>query len=209
MARRVRAWGSGVIASAAMREEQSAGTPAKSKRRFIDERDIPTAAIHWRTPAEKAKRLDAWRTAVGRQFASSARVLRVAWTLEWMFGPNGFAFPTDAYLERKLGVPVLKIQAALQDLERAGAIIRASVFCRGKPQRRIWPSTDITAAILPTVGNTDTPHGGVKHTPHGGETEDLVRGRRPKNRQFSSTVDAARKSAEIREARDRERGFIP
>lgn len=194
-----------MIVAATQISEPPVEQAPRSNRRFIDARDIPANAIRWRTPAEKAKRLDAWRMAVGRHFASSARVLRVAWTLEWMFGPEGFAFATDAYLERKLGIPVIKIQAALQELEKAGAVIRASVFIRDKAQRRVWPSTEIVAAIFPTVGNIDTPHGGLKPIPHGGETEDLLRGQRPKTRQFSSTVNDARKAAELREAKVRER----
>jgi hypothetical protein len=173
--------------------------PKRWKRRFIDERATPAKALSWRTPGEKAKRLDNWRVAVGKTFSESARVLRIAWALEWMFGKEGFAYATDSYLGQKLGIPVNKIQSGLTELERAGAIIRASVFFKNKAQRRIWPSSQILRSIPPMAGGMDTPHDGPIHTPHEGGTEYLVRTPSKQFRRFSATLDDARKSAEIRE----------
>ncbi|MBR1270449.1 hypothetical protein JQ629_23520 [Bradyrhizobium sp. AUGA SZCCT0222] len=172
-----------------------------SKRRFIKPSEVPEKAITWRTAAERAQQLDRWRTAVGRHFAGSSRVLRVAWTLEWMFGlKQGYAFCTDGFLERKLDIPIIKIQAALLELERAGAIIRASVFDRNRAQRRIWASSELPATMFPTVGgNTNIPHGGSKTIPHDGGTESSTKESRFSKIRFSATHEAARKDAAIRE----------
>ena len=59
------------------------------------------------------------------------------------------ALPTDAYPERKLGIPIIKIRAALLELGRAGMIARASVFVRNKAQRRNLPSLEMLGATFP------------------------------------------------------------
>lgn len=182
----------------------------RPKRRFVHCDHVPEKALRWSKPAERAQQLDLWRCAVGRHFASSPRVIRVAWALEWCFGAQGYAFPTDGFLERKLDVPILKIQAALLELERAGAIIRASVYVRNKSQRRIWPSSELPMVIFPTVGKVDIPHGGVKHLPHGGETESFNKESRFPAHRISATQQAARREAEIRQrAEERRFGGAP
>ena len=177
--------------------------PARRRRQFIDENATPLGALVWRTARQKAKLFDQWRVAIGKLFPSSARVLRVAWALEWLFGQEGFAYATDSYLSRKLGIPVNKIQAALQDLERAGGIIRASVFVQNKPQRRIWPSSQIVQRSPPSVGGRDTPHQDAQTTPRAGETEYLGKHSSFQKPRISSTAQAARREAESRDARAR------
>jgi hypothetical protein len=179
------------------------------KRQFINEQETPANVIKWRTPREKAKRLASWRDEVGKTFPASGRNLRIAWSLECLFGHDGYAFPTDGYLSRKLGIPVNKIQSGLADLERAGAIVRASVFVRSRPQRRIWPSSKILKVITPTMGGMNTPHDGPCYTPHNGETEYLRRTPSRQNRKISSVADAARKDAERREQAERRRNGAP
>jgi hypothetical protein len=192
---------------AAILESPPPPPPPPPRRRFLsDPADVPVKAQTWRSPSEKAGRLNLWRTAVGRHFPNSGRVLRVAWTLEWMFTTQGFAFPTDAYLARKIGIPVNKIQSALTELERAGGIIRRSVFMRGKAQRRIWPSVEIVGGIPPTAGGMDTPRRGDRHTLHGGGTEYLAKTAASQNR-ISATQNAARRDAALRAlANERKRG---
>jgi hypothetical protein len=98
------------------------------RRRFIGEGDTPANALSWRTRSEKAKALDGWRIEVGMTFPESARVLRIAWALEAMFGSNKrYARVTDSGLSRKLGIPLKKIQASMTRLERSGLIVRASI----------------------------------------------------------------------------------
>jgi hypothetical protein len=107
------------------------------------------------------------------------------------------ALPTDPQLEQKLGIPIVKIQAALLELERAGAIARASVFVRNKAQRRIQPSLEMPGATFPTAGNTDLPlpRGGSKHNTHGGDTEIFNKKDRFPALQLSTTQQSARKEA--------------
>ena len=110
--------------------------------------------------------------------------MRVAWTLEWLFCDDGYAFPGDTYLSRKLDIPINKIQSCLTDLERGGAIIRASVFVNGKPERHIWPSSKIIEV----------------HTPRNRGTEYLRKAPPRQNRRLTTTTqDAARRDAELRE----------
>jgi hypothetical protein len=106
-----------------------------------------------------------WQCAVTTKFASSARAVRIAWLISLLCQKEGYAFAADSYISKTLSIPVNKVQQALTELERAGAIVRASSFVDGKPQRRIWPSTKIipprrgvsippgtTGLIPPTAG---------------------------------------------------------
>lgn len=197
-----------MISPVAMREDQDAA-PSASKRVFIRETDRPAAAMTWRTAGEKAKALQSWRIATGRTFPEAARVLRVAWALEWLFGREGFAYATDGYLEKELIIPIKKIQAALQDLERAGSIIRASVMVRGRAQRRIWPSSVIVDRIFPATGNMDTPHGGSKPFPIVGGQNTLRKQTSFRVRNSRSLLDTVRLDAEIRERRLAARSSAP
>jgi hypothetical protein len=73
---------------------------------------------------------------------------------------KGYAYPSDAYISEMLGIQPNHVQAALTTLERDGTIVRASTFMPSKgdkPQRRIWPSSEIlilsSAVILsPDMG---------------------------------------------------------
>jgi hypothetical protein len=110
--------------------------------------------------------------------------------------------------------PLNKIQSALTELERAGAITRRSVFIRNKAQRRIWPWGEIVGEIPPDVGGMDTPRREDKHTPRVGGRESLVEGSFTKSAisqaKISATQDAARKDAAIRErSTERKRGGPP
>jgi hypothetical protein len=175
---------------------QETAKPRHRRRRF--EAGIPANALTWKGRAEKAKRMNEWRDAVGKVFPESGRILRVAWALEWLFGVDGFAYPTDGFLSAKLGIPVNKIQKTLTDLESEGAIIRASVFVQGRAQRRIWPCVDIVKRMPPTMGGVDTPHKGARGTPYDGGTEYLRKGTGGQARQFTRTLQAARQAADIR-----------
>lgn len=120
-------------------------------RRFISDDDMPAKALTWRTRSQKAKALEGWRIEVGKTFAESARVLRVAWALEAMFGnAKRYARVTDSYLSRKLGMPLKNIQTTMTKLERSGLIVRVSVVVDSKTHRRIWP---VRADARPATGN--------------------------------------------------------
>jgi hypothetical protein len=143
-----------------------------------------------------------WQCAVTTRFASSARVVRIAWLLSLLSQKEGYAFPTDGYISETLGIPVNKVQQALTELERAGAIIRASSFVHGKPQRRIWPAIKI---IPPTAGGMDTPRDDRVDAPRGGGTDSIERPRSRKTGRISTTAEAAKRDAERREQREQQR----
>jgi len=187
-----------------MAAEPEVGKALPRKRRFIRENETPEGALSWASPAKRALAMRQWRNAVGMRFNDAARVLRVAWTLEWLFGKDGFAYATDAFIERETHIPIKKIQAALLELEQAGAIIRASVYVQAKPQRRIWPSTKIAPDIFPTVGNINIPHDGSSIFPTVGGQKALRRENRSKSR-LSTIASDARRDAERRERRALER----
>jgi len=168
-----------------------------SRRRFIREGSRPAEALIWANNRTRPHALRKWRCAVSAAISDRPRCLRVAWTLEWLFGVNGYAYPTDSFLARELGIQIKHVQAALQHLEKVGAIIRASVFVNGRPERRIWPSS---AIIPPTVGNTDTPHDGADLPPVTGR-QNTQEGKNTRRMFISSTANAARRDAELREAK--------
>lgn len=173
----------------------------RQQRRFIKDEASPDEALRWFTLKQRDKALCMWRQANGKLFAEHGRCLRIAWTLEWLFGKNGYAFPTDAFLSQALDIPIKKIQSGLHALEKRGAIIRASVFVNGRVQRRIWPSR---ANIPPTVGNTDTPHGGSNIPPTVGR-QNTQEGKPFSRVNLSSTALAARRSAELAEEKRKAR----
>lgn len=169
----------------------------KSRRRFIGPNATPASALKWSSNKERAIALRGWRVAVGKAFAEHSRCLRVAWTLEWLFGEQGFAFPSDSFLHRETGIQTNKIQDALRLLEKRGLIIRASVIVDDKDQRRIWPSAEM---IPPTVGGGDTPHRGCVLPPTVGRQISKRKAHRSQNG-LSSTVLEARRAAQINEQR--------
>lgn len=172
----------------------------KWKRRF--ERGTPAYALTWKTAAQRSQRLFKWRCAFMAKYSTSARVLRIGWLIEGLCLKEGYAFPTDSYISAMLDIKLNHVQEALADMERDGAIIRASVFVEGKPQRRIWPSTKI---IPPTAGGMDTPHGGTQDTPHRGGTDSLRKAPTLKSGRMSYTQQAARLDAERREEAEKRR----
>lgn len=176
----------------------------RRKRVFIHEDAVPDNAMTWASLKDKARVLWPWRLAVGRKFAESARVLRVAWLLEWSFSSRGFGFMTDGFLSRQTGIPIKKIQAALLLLEREGAIIRSHSYVHEKAQRRIWVSSKIVEGVPPAVGNMDTPRDGAKTLPTAGRQNTFERARSASKPRLSSVADAARRDAEIRERRNRD-----
>jgi hypothetical protein len=139
-----------------------------------------------------------WQIAVSTEFAGSVRIVRIAWLLSSLCQRDGYAFCTDSYISETLTIPLNKVQQALTELERAGAIVRASSFVDGKAQRRIWPSTKI---IPPTAGGMDTPRDDRVDTPRRGGRDSIDKQRTPNSRRISSTADAARLDAERRERR--------
>src|ERR1700741_5185 len=126
----------------------------KWKRHF--EAGTPADALTWKTSKQRSRRMFAWRVAVMNKFDSNVRVVRVAWLLDALCWKEGYAYPTDSYIADTLGLDLRNVQRALLKLEEDGAIVRASVFVNGKPQRRIWPSAKIIPA---TVAGMDTGHG--------------------------------------------------
>lgn len=167
------------------------------KRKFVHESHVPEGALTWRSAKQRNVALWAWRNAVSREFAERPRCLRVAWSLDSLFGGDGFAFPADSWFERRIGLPVNKVQQALLALENGGAIIRASAIVDGLAQRRIWPSSQI---IPPTVGGDDTPHRGMNIPPTVGGHTQYYKKNRSKS-PFSNTLSLARRDAELREAK--------
>jgi hypothetical protein len=170
---------------------------ARRRRRVIAPDAIPDGVLAWTGKIPKRSALHLWRRGVCRRFATSARILRVAWALEWLFADCGYAYPTDSFLARQTDLPVNKVQAALAELESAGAIIRASVVWGGSLRRRIWPAVAVSdgVSIPPTVGGIDTPHRGTKIPP-------TVGGHNLKLKALTSeTITAARLDAERRERR--------
>jgi hypothetical protein len=171
------------------------------RRNFVHASHTPPDALAWRTPAQRNKALWPWREAVNRKFAERPRCLRVAWLLDCLFGEDGYAFATDSWFERKICLPVNKVQEALLALEQGLAIIRASAIVEGKAQRRIWPSSLI---IPPTVGNMDTPHRGCEIPPTVGRHTQYYRKSSQKNG-LSTTALAARRAATLRETKGQDR----
>ena len=174
----------------------------RQQRRFIKEGRALDGALSWRGNRGRAKALRQWRTRVSKTFSARPRFLRVAWTLEWLFGKDGYAFPTDGFLANELGMDVDHVQEALKDLERGNAIIRASVFIDEKPQRRIWPSA---ALIPPATGGNHTPRQAVDIPPDA-RGQRSQEGNRHKKPFLSSTVLQARRAAVINQRRQ-SRGF--
>jgi len=173
----------------------------RQQRRFIKDGASPDEALRWFSPRQKTRSLRQWRQITGKLFAEHGRCLRIAWTLEWLFGQDGFAYPTDTFLSRELGIPIKKVQSGLLALEKGGVIIRMSVFVNGKVERRIWPSK---ANIPPTVGNMDTPHDGLNIPPTVGR-QNTQEGKRSSRVNLSSTALAARRSADLAEQKRKDR----
>lgn len=177
----------------------------KQARRFdiAKSNEWPSGALSWRNATEKGHRRRAWRQAVWRLFRSRGRTVTLAWALETLSGARGFAFASDAALARECDLPVNKVQAALTEMERAGAIVRCHVSKGQAFERRIFLGAGIisAAADTPQVGGGGIPPKlGLPDTPQVGGREERGRGNR---RGLGATLDAARADAERRDARAR------
>lgn len=110
----------------------------------------------------------------------------MAWTLEWLFGAQGWAYAPDSHLAHETSLSVREVGRALADLEAGKAIIRDTIRRGRKAERRIYPALDV-----------------VRETPAitGQKTPAITAGRNPyrKRLALSSTVLAAKLAAEIRE----------
>jgi hypothetical protein len=128
----------------------------KWKRRF--DAGIPDEALTWKNSKQRSRRMFAWRCAVMTKFDSSARVLRTAWLLDSLCQKEGYAFATDDYISKTLGTPLNKVQQALTELERAGAVVAAQ-FRKAYPmpgayleigllvRRRIQPAAEASREV--------------------------------------------------------------
>jgi hypothetical protein len=170
------------------------------RRRF--ERGTPEGALSWNSAKQRSKLLYAWQCAVLAKFKARGHALAVAWQIFTLCQQKGYAYPTDSYIGGVTGIQINHVQATLTALEKAGAIVRASVFVDGKPHRRIWPGTKI---IPPKSGGIDTPKiRGVHDTPKIRGTDskgNYQTSKRDRKTGISSTADAARREAERRAQR--------
>jgi len=177
----------------------------RQQRKFIKNGTVPNGALVWRGSRARNKVIHLWRIGTSRNFSSRPRCLRVAWLLEWLFGKDGFAYPTDAFIGRELNMTIDHVQEALKDLDRGGAIIRASVFVGGQPQRRIWPNV---AIIPPDARGTVTPR-------QRGDIPPDARGQTSQERNYqqklflSRTVMEARRASQINQRRRSEDVELP
>ncbi|CAM5374736.1 putative protein OS=Afipia felis OX=1035 GN=NCTC12722_02136 PE=4 SV=1 [Afipia felis] len=180
----------------------TAGAAERRKRKFLPSGEVPENAATWRSKKGKAKFCRDWRKAISRRFRENPRILRVAWALEWLFGKECYAFPTDSFLSKELDLPIKNVQAALKVLEDGGAVIRASVFVSGTAQRRIWASMEIVRSVFPIVGNGVIPYEEPEIIPTmGRENTGTNTGSRGYSRGLPRELEQARLSAEINERR--------
>jgi hypothetical protein len=160
-------------------DDEPASTKRWYRRHF--ENGIPADALTWNNYRQRYVQLRLWRNATCKMFENSTRVVRLAWILRDLFVSKGFCFAKDTTIGVELiDVPRSKIQKSLLELERAGAIIRASRFVEGrhgkdKPQRRIWPCVRVIQRIfpdqriVPDPGPMDSPRRGSKDSPRVGD----------------------------------------
>jgi hypothetical protein len=114
---------------------------SQPKRRFVilKHDDVPTAALTWEDASERRRRMENWRQAVFHKHGRSSRAVRVAWVLADLFNTkDGYAFPSNAYLADKTGLPLDKVENALADLD-GSAILRVHRENGGRMQRHIYP----------------------------------------------------------------------
>jgi hypothetical protein len=180
-------------------------TSPKWRRRFVRDGETPQHALTWRHSKQRTALLCAWRNAVIGRFTESARLLRIAWTIEGLAVKKGYAFISDSTLSKRLGIHLTGIQRGLTELERDGVIVRASVFVNGEPERRIWLSSKIIGQIPATIAGTHTRCGDTQHTRYDSGTESNQYPKTPRRGRTTCTQDAARRDAERREQAARQR----
>lgn len=127
------------------------------KFRVIRADETPPQALTWATSRERDHVLWCWRRGVTAGFPQKARVIRLAWALEWFFRKAGFAYAGDRYLAEQAGIALNKLQEVLTRLERSGAIIRVHVYENSAPKRRIYPAATIAVPLLPKLGGAGYP----------------------------------------------------
>jgi hypothetical protein len=182
-------------------QEAAAPSAPKRKHRRLFAPGTPKEALTWKSPKSRAARLYDWQCAVLASFRGNAHTLGIAWLLSTLCEKEGYAYATDSYLSRVTGVQINHVQAVLSKLEKAGAIVRGSVFQNGKAQRRIWPGTKIIPA---KSGGTDTPRIWTRDTSRIRGTDSLRTHRDAKSVR-KTEADHARAAAELTERNARER----
>jgi hypothetical protein len=118
------------------------------------QRIAPPGALTWDSPAQRNRRLRAWRKAVSLTFAEQPRCLRVAWALDHLFNARtGFCNASNTYLASETGLTPRNLQKALAALESDGALVRGvTVQKSGQRWRAIYPAKTIL-----TVGGARLP----------------------------------------------------
>ena len=117
-------------------------------RVFVRPGEVPVGALTWIDMEDKPHQLRRWRRGIGKALDRQPRAIRLAWTLEWLF-VGGYAYASNGFLAREMGIGANKVQEALALLEANGAIVRAYAFVDGRVQRRLYP-----AAL---IADQDTP----------------------------------------------------
>jgi hypothetical protein len=115
------------------------------------QRIAPPGALTWDSPAQRNRRLRAWRKAVSLTFAEQPRCLRVAWALDHLFNARtGFCNASNTYLASETGLTPRNLQKALAALESDGALVRGVTVQKGGQRwRAIYPAK----AILTVMGS--------------------------------------------------------
>src|SRR5262245_10465036 len=108
-------------------EAATARTPKRQHRRRFA-RGTPKEALTWKSAKSRGALLFDWQCAVQARFKGSSNALSVAWLLCTLCKKEGYAYATDSYISRLTGIKINKIQATVTALEKAGAIVRGSVF---------------------------------------------------------------------------------
>jgi hypothetical protein len=137
----------------------------KAKRIVTQAGRVPDGALTWASKKEKAEQLRWWRRGIGRTFKEQARVIRLAWALEWLFTDEGFAYPNNHFLGRETDIAENKVQDTLALMETAGAIVRVHVWNGQQVQRRIYPGAAVADQHHPDAGVNDHPDIGAIDTP--------------------------------------------
>ena len=144
--------------------------PARRVPDLIGPNAIPGGAVTWQSPAERQRLLNAWRQAVLLAFNRDARVIKVAWIIRDLM-EGGYCYASDRYISQQSGVPLNKVAVALADLERAGAIVRATTLKGRERERRIWAASRIMPDPPPAAGGQNNKGQRARtHSPLGAST---------------------------------------
>jgi hypothetical protein len=155
----------------------------------------PVGALRWFNTGQRGKLLYEWRKGIWRTFPRDARVLRIAWALEYLFVREGYAFVSNPRLASDTAIDLKKLERALKLMADKGVIIRGHVG----PQRRIFPAIHVIGA--PAVTGGTAPAVTAPQHPPSWEGHKLKKNAPP----LTSTQNAARQYAQCREARTQPR----